>query len=459
MRLKASDVCIGKATCVQIGSEIPPSRFDMTGYRQENLMGDFSANKPAWHGRYLAWAGLGILAVLCAAPQLRAQADSQAAAQKAPPAVGTIKSISGNLLVLKTDGGLELKVQLLPDIRVLRVPPGSHDLKEATAMQLTGLQPGDRVLVRGKPGDEAGTLLATTVVAMKKEDIAEKQAKEREEWQRHGIGGLVKSVDTGNAAITISIFSATGTKDVLIHAPTGTILRRYAPGSVKFDEAKVAPLTEIQAGDQLRARGARSPDGQEFTADEVVSGLFRNVAGTISSISATGDTLTVSDLATKKNVELKVTADSQMRKLPQPIAQRIAMRLKGISPDANGGAGAPGAPGQAATAPSASGRPGAGGYPGAYPGAGGGMGGPPRTGGGDVQQLLSRLPASPLSDFQKGDAVMIVATSGQGTGPATVITLLGGVEPILQGSSQGQVASILSPWSLSQGGAAEAGTP
>ena len=76
-----------------------------------------------------------------------------------------------------------------------------------------------------------------------------------------------------------------------------------------------------------------------------------------------------------------------------------------------------------------------------------------------MQQMLSRLPASELSDFQKGDAVMIVASLAQSGEAATVITLLGGVEPILQSSTQGQAASILSPWSLSQGGGGDTGTP
>jgi len=74
--------------------------------------------------------------------------------------------------------------------------------------------------------------------------------------------------------------------------------------------------------------------------------------------------------------------------------------------------------------------------------------------------MLSRLPATPLGDFQKGDAVMIVATSGESDSQPTVITLLGGVEPILQASPQGQAPSILTPWSLSSGvGAGDVGTP
>ena len=116
-----------------------------------------------------------------------------AAAPKTPPALGTLKSISGNQLVLTTDAGSEMKLQLPAEVKVLRVPPGSKDLKEATPLAITDLQPGDRILVRMKPADDGGSLVATTVIAMKKSDIVDKQAKEREEWQRHGIGGLVRT--------------------------------------------------------------------------------------------------------------------------------------------------------------------------------------------------------------------------------------------------------------------------
>jgi hypothetical protein len=115
------------------------------------------------------------------------------------------------------------------------------------------------------------------------------------------------------------------------------LLRRYAPGSVKFDEAKPAPLAEIRPGDQLRARGEKNADGSELTAQEIVSGSFRNISGTISSLDNAQSTITVHDLATKKNVTVKITSESQLRKLPAPVAQRIAQRLNGSS-GANGSA-------------------------------------------------------------------------------------------------------------------------
>ena len=379
------------------------------------------------------------------------QGAPAAPAPKSPPALGTIKTISGNTLTLTTDAGAEIKVVVSADAKLLRVPPGSKDLKEAAPLQFGELQTGDRILVRGKPGDAPNSLVASSVVAMKKTDIAEKQAHEREEWQRHGIGGLVRSVDASSGVITIGTTTATGNKDVAIHAASTTILRRYAPGSVKFDDAKPSALAEIKTGDQLRARGTRNADGSEFTAEEIVSGAFRNIAGMIVSVDAGGGSFTVNDLLTKKNVEVKLLADSQLRKLPQPMAQRIAMRLKGASADAEGSgeAAKPGAaPPAPSTAPAPQGQRGMG---------AGGNGG---SGGGDLQQMLGRLPANSLADFQKGDAVMIVATADHDASKTTAITVLGGVEPILQASPQGQAASILSPWSLNNGGdAAAASTP
>jgi Cu/Ag efflux protein CusF len=401
---------------------------------------------------------LGLLMLLGGVSEAQAQTNPPAAtAPKTPPAVGTIKSISGNALTLTTDTGKELNVQLPAEVKVFRVPPGAKDLKEAVAIQLNDLQTGDRILVRGKQADDGNSFVASAVVAMKKTDIAEKRATEREEWQRHGIGGLVKSVDAPDGTILISTLTATGPKDVVIHAGAKTVLRRYAPGSVNFDDAKVAPIGEVKAGDQLRARGSRSPDGSEFTADEIVSGSFRNIAGAVQSVDASSGKLSVSDLATKKTVELKVTPESQLRKLPQPIAQRIAMRFKGGGAEGNGTNGTAGSGAQALGASATGGQGGTGAQAAAGNGAGsGGMGGAQR-GGGDVQQTLSRLPASSLSDFQKGDVVMLVATSGSDNGQLTVITLLGGVEPILQASTQ--ASSILTPWSLNAGEGGEGGTP
>jgi hypothetical protein len=406
--------------------------------------------------RAYGWAGC-VYFLLAPCPALLQPTGALVSAQtvtpaKSPPAVGTIKSISGTTIILATDAGSELKISLPADVKYLRVPPGSKDLKEAVPIQFSDLQEGDRVLVRSKPSDDGTSLVASTVIAMKKTDISAKQTHEREDWQRRGIGGLVKSTDLSAGTVTIGTTTGAGSRDVEVHVSKTTVLRRYAPNSVKFDDAKPSSLAEIKAGDQLRARGTKSEDGSSFTAEEIVTGAFRNIAGTIESIDANEESLTIKDLASNKPVQVKITSDSQVRKLPQPIAQRIAMRLKGITSEAAGAASGTAKP----PTPPAAGAQAGGGVQGSQGGAGAGMGGAPRNGGGDIQQMLSRLPASSLGDFQKGDAVMIVATTAQSDSAAVAITVLGGVEPLLQASPEGQ-ASILTPWSLNSG-AGDVGT-
>src|SRR6202521_6450425 len=138
---------------------------------------------------------------------LQTQAASQPSSQTpaAVRPVGTIKSISANTIILTTDAGADVTVQVQDATKLVRIVPGQKDLKDATPIQLKDVQPGDRILVRGKLADDGKSVVAASVIAMQKADIAEKQAHEREEWQRHGVGGLVNSVDAANSTITIAL--------------------------------------------------------------------------------------------------------------------------------------------------------------------------------------------------------------------------------------------------------------
>ena len=405
------------------------------------------------------FAALGVCASAIAAAAPQTGQGAQASLAQAPVVarpVGTIKSISGNAITLTTDAGNDVSVVVQDGTKLVRIAPGQKDLKDAVTIQLRELLPGDRILVRGKLAEDGRSVLAVSVIAMKKADIAEKQAHERDEWQKHGTGGLVSSVDAATNTITISLPTVGEKKSVTIHISKDTVLRRYAPDSVKFDDAKPAPLEQIRTGDQLRARGTRSADGNELAADEIVSGTFRNIAGTISSIDAAASSITLQDLATKKIITVRVTGDSQVRKLPLPMAQRIAARLKGTPADAQ-------VPGVSGPAGGANSNPAQGPRPTGPAAGGAGQGGPGGMGrngggGGDLQQAIARMPAVTLAELQKDDAVMIVATESGPNGVPSVITLLGGVEPILEASPKSSASSILSPWSLS-GAPSDAGNP
>lgn len=344
--------------------------------------------------------------------------------------LGTVKAVAGNTLTLVTDAGQEVVVGVAEGARILQLAPGSTDLKTAQMITLADIAVGDRVLVSGKVGDSEGAFAASRVILMKSGDIAQKHEAEQADWQKRGTGGIVSAVDAGSGALTVSI----GAKKLTVNTSSTTQFRRYAGDSVKFEDAKPGTLAQIKAGDQLRVRGAKSEDGSSMQAEEVVSGSFKNLAGLIATIDAANGTLTLKDLATKKMVTVKITANSSVRSLPPEAAARFAARAKG--------------------APSATGH---GDTPAAAQSADNGATGAGHSAGMDLSQLVSRLPNQTVADLKVGDAVMIVGSQPDpGSNGVTAVTLLSGVEPILAATPSGSPSLTLSPWSLG-GGAPEGG--
>src|SRR5580704_8670795 len=127
----------------------------------------------------------------------------QAPAQAAPAAqvVGAIKTISGTTLTLAPDKGGEVSVAVQPGARIVRVAPGQTDLKGAAALQLSDLQVGDRILVRGKASDDGKSIAAVGIIAMKLSDVEAKKKADHVDWQKRGVGGLVSAVDAASGAI------------------------------------------------------------------------------------------------------------------------------------------------------------------------------------------------------------------------------------------------------------------
>src|ERR1700733_10431964 len=353
---------------------------------------------------FTSWA-IAMLAISSAAsagsgaslPQAQ-QAAPQAAVEKQ---VGAIKSIDGNVVTITTDAGASATVSVQPTTKIVRVAPGQTDLKTAVPVELKDLQVGDRVFIRWKAGDTAQPVAAIGIIVMKRADVDAKQQHDREDWQKQSIGGLVSAVDAGSSTVSISVTAVGGTKTIAIHTNPKTVFRRYAPDSVKFDDAVPSSLAQTKPGDQVRALGTRNADGTAMDAEEIVAGSFRNIAGTVVSIDAASNSITVMDLIAKKQVVVKVSSESQLRKLQPEIAQRIAFRLKAAASGNTPGGGSPGNADAAGNGNRPAASPPAGSAP--QGGAASAGGGPGRPGGGqvDLQQILSRMPAAPLTDFQK----------------------------------------------------------
>jgi hypothetical protein len=384
-------------------------------------------------------------------PSVLAQQSSAAPAQGAQSAsaksIGAITSISGDTFTLTPDSGPEVKITVQNNASIVRVAPGETNLKNATPLRLQDLQVGDRVRVKGQPSNDAKEIVASSIVVMTRSDVDARKERERQDWQKRGLGGLVSAVDVAAGTVTISVAGIEGSKNIVIQVSKTTVVRRYAPDSVKFEDAKPSSLQEIQPGNQLRARGDHNADTTQLQAEEIVTGSFRNIAGTINSVDLGAGTINVQDLQSRKPVQVRVTADSQLHKLPAEMAQHFAARLKGATnAPAAGTAPAAGAP---PSTPTSAQPPPSGGSPGVGAPHGGGMGAGIRSGGvPDLQQMLSRTPAVALADLHKGDAVVILATEGSSSGSSTAITLVSGVEPILQAAPSAAQSMMLAPWTL-----------
>src|SRR6266487_820036 len=134
--------------------------------------------------------------------------------------VGTVKSTSGNTLILSPDAGTDTTVTIGDSARILRTSPGQTDLKTATPITAADIEVGDRVLARGQSSDK-GTLLASSIIVMSKSDIAQKQQQERDEW-RKGVGGIVKSVDAGTSTVTLANSLLASGKPIVVHVSQAT---------------------------------------------------------------------------------------------------------------------------------------------------------------------------------------------------------------------------------------------
>ena len=379
------------------------------------------------------------LGLATAAAAQAPQGQSQTQTAPATRIVGSVTAIKGQSLTLKPDAGAPVTLTVSDDARLLETQPGAKTLAGATPIQLNAIAVGDRVLAIVHPSADGSPTTATTLIAMKQSALAEHQQVEEADWQRRGVGGLVKSVDAAAGTLTI----ASGARTLTIQATPKTVVRRYSADSIKFSDTQPSTLAQIQPGDQLRARGDRSADGGEVAAEEIVAGSFRNIAGTVLSTDPAANILTIRDLATRKPVTIHVTAESQMHKLPEQMAHYLAMSLKRGGSGQQSGQEHPaecGAPAGSASRQS------------------GGAGGQRN---GDLSQMLQRTPPVQLSDLHKGDAVMIVATQGT-PGSATAVTLLAGVEPILTASPSASQSMFSASWNLGGGGnsgAGDEGTP
>lgn len=291
----------------------------------------------------------------------------------------TATDAASGQISMKTDKGDAVAVETAAATSFRKVPAGAQNMTAAVKTDFAAVHVGDRVVAVGQLSADRVKMTARAVVVMSRTDLDEKRKAEQEDWRKRGIAGTVSARNAGTLTLAV------GSKEVVVQPAANAVFHRYAPDSMRFADARASSLAEIQVGDLVRVLGTRSPDGASYAAERIVSGAFRQFAGTIASLNLTGGELVVKDLATKKNVTVRINAETLLRRLP---AQYKA-----------GGASQ------------------------------------------ELGQSLERMPAMPAAELKAGDAVMLSTTAG-----GTAVVLLAGVEPLL--TSPNATRAVMGGWNL-----------
>ncbi len=363
-------------------------------------------------------AALAFISLLASTPASLAQtADPDIAAKYA---IGEVKSIdaAAKQLTIKTDAGSMVSVTLSDKTTYKKLAPGEKTLANATDLTLADLGEGDRVMARGTVSDDRKTVPAMQVIVMTKGDLAKKQEAERLEWRRRGILGVITALKPDTKEITIANRTMAGTQSVVIPVSDKTEMKRYAPDSIKFGDAKPSNFSELKVGDQLRALGDRTEDPLRFNPQKVVTGAFRTVGGVVTAIDPATGEIHIKELEKKIPLTIVIKQDAVLRRFPSEM----------------GGMGGFGRPGGGAGGPAGGSAPAAGagnGTQGQRPAGGGGPGGPRPGGGFNINDMLERLPTISIADVKVGDTIIVSSTQGADPTRLTAISLISGADTLL----------------------------
>jgi len=276
-------------------------------------------------------------------------------------------------------------------------------------------------MARGTVSADQKTVPASMVIVMTKGDLAKKADAERAEWRRRGILGVITALKADTKEITITHRTMAGNQAVVIPVSDKTEMRRYAPDSIKFGDAKPSNFSELKVGDQLRALGDRTEDPLRFNPEKVVTGSFRTVGGVVTAIDPATGEIKINELEKKTPLTIIIKQDAVLRRFPAEMGMGFG---RGPGGPAGGQGGAAPAGGGQAPQGNAQQRPQGGG-----PGAGGPGG---RPGGGfNINDMLERLPTIATADVKVGDTIIVSSTQGVDPTRLTAISPVAGADTLL----------------------------
>lgn len=367
--------------------------------------------------RALVFTVIATITLTLASSVSYAQGDDPNIAAK--HAIGEVKTVdaAAKQLTIKTDAGSLVTVSVTDKTSYKKLAPGEQSLTNATDVTFSDIGEGDRIMARGNVAEDRKSVPASMVILMTKGDITKKQEAERAEWRRRGILGVITALKPEAKEITISNRTMAGLQSVVIPVSDTTEMRRYAPDSIKFGDARESDFSELKVGDQLRALGDRTTeDPLRFKPQKIVTGSFRTVGGVVTAVDAVTGEIKINDLEKKTPFTIVIKQDAVLRRFPSDMGAMMGGFNRG-----GPGGGAPGA----APANSQPARAGQG--QAARPQ--GGPGGPGRSF--NINDMLERLPVISVADVKVGDTIVVSSTQGVDPHRLTAISLVTGADTLL----------------------------
>lgn len=343
------------------------------------------------------------LALLADAAALKAQTPNPDPAITALSVMGVVSELKPDTrqVIVTTAAGNQVVVTLSDRTVFMRIPPGEKTKDKFIKIAPTDFALGDSVFARGRMTEDRKSMPALEFYVMSKGDIAEKRERERTEWSKRGIAGAISAINAETKEISVDSRTPEGPKPIVVATNGETKFRRYAPDSVRFSDAKPGSFAELKVGDQLRALGTKSTDGSRFTPEEIVTGSFQTISGTITEIDAEKKEIKIKDLQSQQPVTIAISKDSSMRRLtPDMIAALTPAQGKGS---------------------------------------------------GDLQEMFDRLPVFALQELKAGESIIVSSTKSADPARVTAIAVVSGADPLLK-NNQAARATAVSLGAMSLGG-------
>lgn len=357
-----------------------------------------------------------LLCALTTALGLAGAAQTPAAPRNRVIGVVTAADQDSATLSVKSDAGEAYKVSVAGTTKLLRVAPG-QTMADAQPIQFTDISVGDRVIAYGALNDAQKTIEALRVIDMSQADLAKKHQQEQADWQHRSVAGTATTKDEQNGALTLRLPSMMADGELVkVAVSNKTVFKRYIPDSVKYADAKPSTLAEIGTGDQVRVLGNKD-DAGTVQAEQVVSGAFVTLAATVVSVDAAAGLVQAKNMQNGKPLTIKVTADSNLRRLPQMAG--------GQGGAWTGGAGGGGGQRPAGAAP---GGPQAAAQAGPGNGAQGGAPGGGQRRGGDFSRFMEFMPKIAVDGLKTGETIVVASSKSGKPDEVTAVTLLAGAD-------------------------------